>query len=291
MIQVGVQSNDLPDVLTLLADHYQRINSTWTRLKGLMVYPLIVLFASLLLSILVAVIYGRFINESTANFQELFFASSKMPSPIRLAVNLWLPVAILGLVCAGALLALAVPAWRRAVRWRLPAFKESSLSQLASALGLMLQKGCPLNQALDLLRRLEAGSPAHREIARWQSRLAAGHKNFSDLAAGGKVFPPLFIWLVSGSGEDWISGFKHAAEIYYERARHRTEMLLYAALPVSILALGILILCQVLPALGIDPRHHVTAWRWEVELQAPQKAARVRPLFTFQAVAAANRKS
>lgn len=41
----------------------------------------------------------------------------------------------------------------------------------------------------------------------------------------------------------------------------------------------------------IDPRHHVTAWRWEVELQAPQKAARVRPLFTFQAVAAANRKS
>ena len=33
-----------------------------------------------------------------------------------------------------------------------------------------------------------------------------------------------------------------------------------------------------------DPRRHVTAWRWELELQGRQKVARVKPLFTFQAV-------
>jgi len=33
-----------------------------------------------------------------------------------------------------------------------------------------------------------------------------------------------------------------------------------------------------------DPRTHVTAWRWELELQAARKEARVRPLFTFLAV-------
>ena len=33
-----------------------------------------------------------------------------------------------------------------------------------------------------------------------------------------------------------------------------------------------------------DPRTHVTAWRWELELQASRKTARVRPLFTFLAV-------
>ena len=32
-----------------------------------------------------------------------------------------------------------------------------------------------------------------------------------------------------------------------------------------------------------DPRAHVTAWRWELELQSQQKSARVRPLFTFVA--------
>jgi len=46
MLEVGAQSNNLPAVLTLLADHYQRRHVVWTRLKGLMVYPLIVLAAS-----------------------------------------------------------------------------------------------------------------------------------------------------------------------------------------------------------------------------------------------------
>lgn len=36
-----------------------------------------------------------------------------------------------------------------------------------------------------------------------------------------------------------------------------------------------------------DPRAHVTAWRWEVELKAAQKVARVRPLFSFSTVAPA----
>jgi hypothetical protein len=33
-----------------------------------------------------------------------------------------------------------------------------------------------------------------------------------------------------------------------------------------------------------DLRPHVTAWRWEVELEVRQRVARVRPLFAFQAV-------
>ena len=35
-----------------------------------------------------------------------------------------------------------------------------------------------------------------------------------------------------------------------------------------------------------EPRTQVTAWRWELELQSKQKVARVKPLFTFEAVAA-----
>ena len=34
-----------------------------------------------------------------------------------------------------------------------------------------------------------------------------------------------------------------------------------------------------------DERQRVVSWRWEVELKNKQKAARARPLFTFQAVA------
>jgi type II secretory pathway component PulF len=170
-----------------------------------------------------------------------------MPGPLRLAVNLWLPVGVLALATISLLGALSIPPWRRRLRWHFPAFKEAGLSQLASALALMLQNGCSLNQALNLVQQLEAGSPAQKEIRQWQSRLALGHTNMAKLAAGGKVIPPLFVWLVAGSGEDWPRGFRHAAEIYYARAMHRVEVLLYAVLPVSVMALGLLILLQVLP--------------------------------------------
>src|SRR5580765_5296843 len=60
MLEVGARSNDLPGVLTLLADHYHRTNALWTRLKGLMVYPMIVLLVSLGLTLLISLAFSRF---------------------------------------------------------------------------------------------------------------------------------------------------------------------------------------------------------------------------------------
>lgn len=248
MLQVGAKSNDLPGVLTLLADYYHRTHLTWTRLKGLLVYPFIVLATALAVSVIVAVIYQRLALEVAMDVsQGVLPGQSGLPSPFALLLNLWAPVAGIAFLCGAATLMIAVPRWRRELRWRFPGFKEAGLSHLASALALMLEKGCTLDQALALLQQLEAGSPAALELAQWKARLAAGHKNFSELAAGGRIVPPLFVWLVAGSGEDWAGGFRQAAKIYFERARHRVEVLLYAALPVSVLGLGLLIIAQVLP--------------------------------------------
>jgi type II secretory pathway component PulF len=198
--------------------------------------------------VLLAVVYRALLAECSSALGDFVGPGSpQMPASFWLALNLWLPVALIGSLCVLAVLALTVPEWRRSLRWRFPAFRESSLSQLAAALALLLERGCPLDKSLGLVQQLEAGSPMGREIAQWQTRLAAGHKEFSELAAGGKVVPPLFVWLVAGSGEDWAGGFQQAAKVYYERAIHQVEVLLYAALPVSVLALGVLILAQVLP--------------------------------------------
>ena len=248
MLLIGAQANNLPGTLLLLADYYQRLDALWTRLRGLLVYPLIVLVSSFALSVLLATVYQRLLGECVSGLGEAVGGnSSELPRQFWLGVNLWGPATIIGALLFLAVLAVTVPAWRQRLRWTFPAFRESSLSQMASALSLMLGRGCDLNQALGLVRELEAGSPAGAEIARWQSRLAAGHKEFADLADGGKVVPPLFVWLVSGGGEDWPGGFKQAAKVYYDRAMQRVEMMLYAALPVSVLALGLLILLQVLP--------------------------------------------
>lgn len=36
--------------------------------------------------------------------------------------------------------------------------------------------------------------------------------------------------------------------------------------------------------MSADPRTHVTAWHWELELQSARKSPRVKPLFTFLAI-------
>src|ERR1017187_9420292 len=61
MLELGARSNELPGVLTLLADHHYRANALWTRLKGLMVYPLLVILVSLGLTTLISVNFSRFV--------------------------------------------------------------------------------------------------------------------------------------------------------------------------------------------------------------------------------------
>ncbi len=101
------------------------------------------------------------------------------------------------------------------------------------------------------MRDLEAGNKAGRELAAWHDRLAQGRGKFSELARPGNVFPPLFIWLVTNSGEDLAGGFERAAEIYSARATHRIEMFLFAALPFSVVALGSMVVCQALTMAGM----------------------------------------
>jgi type II secretory pathway component PulF len=129
----------------------------------------------------------------------------------------------------------------------MPSFRESSLAQIASALAILIRNNVPLDHALALVERMESGSRAGTEISNWRRRLAAGHAKFSELAEPGRAFPPLFIWLVAHGREDLGAGFQHAADIYQSRATHRAEILLYSALPCSVLALGFLIIMQIQP--------------------------------------------
>jgi type II secretory pathway component PulF len=314
MIAVGMKSDDLPGVLTLLADYYQTVNSIGTRLKGLMVYPVIVLVASLVLSLWLAVVLSGLFKEfggfeqvasivpgtfQTASVVSATKGSARQPTrappatktqptptqpakpqpatakpatvqpatvqptkaslppqskPARLSriglfgwINLWLPPLVLAAVAGLVAVSSTVPSFRRLLRWRLPAFKEASLAQFGSAMALMLKSGCPFPEALALARALEKGTPAARELAQWQSRAAAGHKEFADLAGSTNVFPPLFVWLVSSAGEDIAAGFDRAKAVYQVRAVYRIELLLYAALPVSLMLLGAMIIGQIYP--------------------------------------------
>lgn len=248
MVQLGAQTGDLPGVLTLVADHYQRAHLDGTRLKGLMVYPAIVLVASLGLSAFVAVMCSALVSGDSILLAAILQGRSGAGSEAgRLLAVMWAPVAGLLLLTLAAAGALLVPAFRRFLRWRLPGFRENSLTNLASTLDVMLGSGSHFGEALDLAERMETGTPAGMELRRWKERLMQGHAKIAAIAQESKVFPPLFVWLLAQGGEDLAAGFRKAAEIYRARARHRIEMLLYAALPVSVMVLGVMIIGQFMP--------------------------------------------
>jgi type II secretory pathway component PulF len=248
MIQLGARTDDLPGVLTMVADYYQRTHLGWTRLKGLMVYPAIVLLASLGLSAFVAVVCtALFSGDGGLLGGTLADGSTARLGTERMILAMWTPTAGLLLITLAVAVAVALPAFRRFLRWWLPGFRENSLTNLASTMNLMLSSGSHLGEALDLAEHLESGTPAGAELRRWKSRLTEGNAKIADIAANSKVFPPLFVWLLAQGGENLASGFKKAADIYSARASYRTELILYAALPVSVLVLGTMILGQFLP--------------------------------------------
>ena len=238
MLEIGARSNDLPGVLTLLADHYHRANALWTRLKGLMVYPLIVIFVSLGLTLMVSLSFSHFMAR--------FFDQIVARPPINIP-TVWMPPIVLALMALLGLVAVFTPSWRARLRWRLPAFREASLAELASAMALMLKNGTTLPEALALAEVLESGTPAAKALAHWRQLVEAGQGKPAEWTGDSRPFPPLFLWLVQKGGEDVAAGFQKAAEIYQARASYRIEMVLYGALPVSILLLGQMVLWQAIP--------------------------------------------
>ena len=177
LVMVGVKSGDLPGTLTMLADYFQRQSNLWMRLKALMVYPLIVLSMAFLLSCFIAFLLSHFIWTCFKSiFEDTGYSLPVMTS------SLWLSPVIIGAALVAALIAVKVYPAREKLRWRLPAFKEASLAQVASAISLMLKNGVPLNDALAFAEQLELGTPAQREITLWRERLASGRGKFSEMA-------------------------------------------------------------------------------------------------------------
>ena len=236
MVEVGARSNDLPGVLTLLADHYQRANALWTRLKGLMVYPVLVVAVSLALTTLLSIVFSHFLSGLFEQIQR----------PTTAIVGMWIPPLVLGALLVVGVAAVSMPKCRARLRWRLPAFREASLAQLASAMALMLRKGTTLAEALALAEGIESASPAGPALAHWRQQVETGQGKPAQWTAT-RPFPPLFLWLVQKGGEDAAAGFQKAAEVYSTRASYRIELLLYGALPISTLFLGQMVFWQVAP--------------------------------------------
>jgi type II secretory pathway component PulF len=246
MILVGVKSNDLPGALTMLADYFQRQNNVWTRLKSMMTYPLIVMFAAFLISAALAFIWTCVIGPG---MKEVFGGMGmRLPGATQLAFatlqSIWVFPIILGVLFLLMASIVFLPVLRGKFLWRLPAFREATVSRIAASLTLLLRNGVNLPDAIGLVEQLETSSAATADLQQWRKKLSAGAAKFSEFAAINRLIPPMFVWIVTSAGEDLTAGFNRAAEIYQSRALYRTEVALYSVLPIASLFLGAVVISQ-----------------------------------------------
>lgn len=248
MVEIGARSNDLPAMLTLLADHYQRANTLWSRLKGLMVYPLIVIFVAIGFTVILSAVFGKF----AAEIGQGFFGQPETSIHVSAALTaMWVPPILLMIAGAAGIAAITFAPLRSWLRWRLPAFREATLTQLASAMALMTRNGVSLPDALAMAEAMETNPGAKAALARWQQLIQSGQGKPSQWPDNLGPIPSMFLWLVRKGGENISDGFEKAAEIYRARASYRIELALYGALPVSVLLVGQGVFWQVAPILRL----------------------------------------
>jgi type IV pilus assembly protein PilC len=246
MVLVGARGGDLPGALTMLADYFQNQNHVWTRLKSMMTYPLIVMFVAFILSLLLALLWTCILAPG---FGDMFGGMGvQLPVATRFALqslqSIWIFPVMLGIFFVLALGIVFLPAMRGKFLWRLPAFKEATVSRIASSIALLTKNGVPLPEAIGLVEQLETSPAAAADLQHWRLQIASGAAKFSEIAGRNRLVPPLFVWIVSTAGEDLTAGFNRAAEIYRARAIYRTEVALFSVLPVASLFLGALVISQ-----------------------------------------------
>jgi general secretion pathway protein F len=258
MLEAGVRSGDLPQVLNELADHYRDSGLLWGRVRGAASYPLITLFGAAGLSLVLCGLTWKLLAVVGApwagggwvvpNFTQLFTALSKSGF---FAVLLLAPVLLLVVLALMALLFLTVPSLRMKAAWRMPVFREARLARASSAVAIALRRNMPLTEALALGEAMEPMSPATREWSRWRRAIEAGQGKTEDFAAKQTTFPKVFGWLLVSSGEDLAAGFHQAKTVFADRARGQADRLLIALTPALLLFVGALLAIELVGAMRV----------------------------------------
>ena len=247
LITIGVRSGQLESTLLLLADYYHRTGLLWNRLKGVILYPLITLIATFALSLFLAYSLNHIPVLLFETQAEILTGATNYRAPLAARALSFLVPCVSGTLLLAIVLALTIPSLRQKAAWRLPGFRDANLAHSATAISTLLRSGLTISDALVLARDLERNQHTKRDLSTWTKRIADGKTSFSNIAQGSQTFPPLFIWLVASSGESIGDGFAKAGQLYQRRADYRTDLFMTAALPVSVLFIGSLILLSLFP--------------------------------------------
>ena len=253
LLALGQASQSMPKVLICVADYYERIVTLATRLRGLAVYPMLILICGIIVSGLMAYLSVVLKND---------LVSITLPEETRggstqwfsIYGSVWFSVFPMFVFAAGLgvySFILRSQKMRKYFSWKIPMLRDAALAQYASLTEVLLSSGAPLPEVMKMVSKLENGSEMEADLKKIEQRLSEGQASYEAASRGCKTFPGYFNWIVSQGGEDVATGFSHARSIYSGRAENKIQAFLHCFLPINILLIGILLLGFCLPHLAI----------------------------------------
>ena len=253
LLALGQASQSMPKVLICVADYYERIGTLATRLRGLAVYPMLILICGIIVSGLMAYLSVVLKNDLVSiTLPEETRGGS--PQWFSIYGSVWFSVFPMFVFAAGLgvySFILRSQKMRKYFSWKIPMLRDAALAQYASLTEVLLSSGAPLPEVMKMVSKLENGSEMEADLKKIEQRLSEGQASYEAASRGCKTIPGFFNWIVSQGGEDVATGFSHARSIYSGRAENKIQAFLHCFLPINILLIGILLLGFCLPHLAI----------------------------------------
>ena len=253
LLALGQASQSMPKVLICVADYYERIGTLATRLRGLAVYPMLILICGIIVSGLMAYLSVVLKNDLVSITQTAEGDTGRAPW-FSIYGSVWFSVFPMCVFSVGLCVysfILRSQKMRKYLSWKIPMLRDAALAQYASLTEVLLSSGAPLPEVMKMVSKLENGSEMEADLKKIEQRLSEGQASYEAASRGCKAIPGFFNWIVSQGGEDVATGFSHARSIYSGRAENKIQAFLHCFLPINILLIGILLLGFCLPHLAI----------------------------------------
>jgi type IV pilus assembly protein PilC len=257
VVRAGELSGDLPGTLRQVAQQREGIASVARRSAALLVYPFFVgFFALCLVTFLMVFIVPKFADL----FKELGVQEFPLPTLILMRAASGFAHFAWAFFVALAVAVVLYIARRKATRgrlvvdyWRLGApivgrlNLNLALARVAGALGIMLERGVPVVEAM----RLAGSAAGNRIIAAAFRRGERAVSEGRPLAEGlreARVLPESFVWRVSVGEESgaFAEAFKRMTHYYVDTAQASARSLQGVIEPILVIALGFLVLSVVM---------------------------------------------
>jgi type IV pilus assembly protein PilC len=251
MVAAGEASGNLDVVLSRLADYQEKAESLRRKIKGAMTYPIIVLIAAILATI---VMFTFVVPTFTQMFADM---GGTLPLPTRIVMNIsdflvqYYYMIIFGSVIIGTAFYYynKSPQGRMKIdslKLKLPVFgdleRKSSISRFSQTLSTLLNSGVTILDALSITAKTAGNKVLEKGIFKTLERISGGQTIAEPLKETG-VFPPMVIHMIAVGEKtgDLAEMLKKVADFYQEEVDAAIDALTSIIDPVMILGVGLII--------------------------------------------------